>query len=121
MREGEIKKEGEQTQMGELSEDISREAVLNYCISEQAPGEKGKKDKRFISLLAFSFFRLSLVRIGPMLPLSSVAWTLWVATGETEPRWVQCCQVKAGWTPLSICNVHRSVQVSGGHGGEKCP
>ena len=55
MREGEIKKEGEQTQMGELLGDISREAVLNYCISEQAPGGKGQEGQTIYLSPGFLF------------------------------------------------------------------
>lgn len=35
---GEGKEEGERTQMGPSLRDISREAVLNYFVSEQALG-----------------------------------------------------------------------------------
>ena len=82
--------------------EISRQAILNYYIPEQAPGEKGRKDKQFICLSSFLSSVFHFVRIGPMLLLSSVALTLWVAMGWGGGQGFSDCSAtreKLEWSP----------------------
>lgn len=104
--------------------EISRQAILNYYIPEQAPGEKGRKDKQFICLSSFLSSVFYFVRIGPMLLLSSVALTLWAAMGWGGGQGFRDCSAtreKLEWSlPFQsvLCiGVSRSVMAT----GVKCP
>ena len=80
MREGEIKEEGEQTQVGEILGDFQR-GHFKLLHPRTGMGGKGQEGQAIHLSLQFSFFCLSFIRIGPMLLLSSVALTLWAAMG----------------------------------------
>lgn len=66
--------------MGELLGDFQR-GHFKLLHPRTGTGGKGQEGQAIYLSLQFSFFCLSLVRIGPMLLLSSVALTSWVAMG----------------------------------------
>ena len=124
MREGEIKEEGEQTQVGELLGDFQR-GHFKLLHPRTGMGGKGQEGQAIHLSLQFSFFCLSFIRIGPMLLLSSVALTLWAAMGwgGGGQGFTDCSATreKLEWSPpfqsVLCIGVSRSVMTM----GVKCP